>query len=190
MTLRIAVSLFAVLLLCACETRTYSGGVRVPNEAPVRQDRFDKTFHLTRVEIDRDAVRTGARLLFTEPPPNREFGLERRAQGVLSISDRDFMRSSVRVAEPVIAVSGRRTEQTYTLLSFFGKIASDGKSATISDGEPVETSSVYRPDALRILEKTEERLVIQPVHQGRPLAYRYHFYRRGLTNPNVPFPWK
>lgn len=187
---QIAFALLLVAVTTACETRTYEGGVRVPNEAPVRQERFDKTFHLTRIEIDREAVRAGADLLFTEPPPHREFGLERRAQGILSISDRGFVQASVRVAEPVVAVSGQRTEQAYTLLSFFGKFSGDGKQATFTDGEPIDTASVQRPDAVKVLEKAVDRIVIQPVYQGRSSAYRYHFYRRGLTNPNVPFPWK
>jgi hypothetical protein len=174
------------LLLAAC-TAT-GGGSRSGRGGESAGDQ--QTFHLYAVEIDKAAVKNGAQLLFDGPPPGVEFGLERRAQGVFRVSTNGFVDCTVRVAEPVIGLGGRRSEHRYTLLDFNGKAASDGESATISGGEAVAIESSYRPASILFRERGDDRLTIQPVAGGKPGAYLFHVQRQGFAAANVQFPWK
>ncbi|MCA9320137.1 MAG: hypothetical protein KDB53_05355 [Planctomycetes bacterium] len=145
-----------------------------------------QVFHLYRVDIDHEAVRRGAPLLFQEPPPGAEMGAYRRCQGIFGVSGNGFVRCEVKVAELVVGAGGRNQEQGYTLLEFFGKVSKDGNFATIEGGETSGRGGVE----LTFTERGDDRLTIQPRINDQLSAYRYHFQRQGFANARVPFPWK
>ncbi len=141
--------------------------------------------HLYRVEIDHEAVRKGAQLLFREPVAGKEFGAYRRTQGIFGVSENGFCRCEVRVAELVNGLGGRREEQRYTLLDFFGRMASDGTRATV-DGTAAAPGALE----LRIEKLGKDEVRVQPYLNGRPGAYVYFFQKQGFSNSWVPFPYR
>ena len=177
------------LLLSGCGS---GGSYRTNNNRRGNGESADgrQTLKLYRVDVDHAAVKGGAALLFREPPPGVEFGLERRCQGIFGISENGFCRCDVKVAEPVIGLRGRRSEQIYTLISFFGKVSEDGRRATIQGGESVAVGSALRATEIRFEERGKDRITIQAWIDGKPAAYKMHFQRQGFAPPNVPFPWK
>ena len=176
--------LISLLLLGACAGGSYKGGRSGEVQSP------GKTLHLYRMDIDHKAVKEGARLLFREPPPRAEQGFQRRAQGVFSVSDAGYCRIEVGCAEPVLSYDGRRGEQVYTLLKFFGRVKEDGTGATRSAGETTGIRSVRSCDEVRFKERGEGRITVQPWYNGKPGAYLFHFHRASIGRKDVRVPWR
>ncbi len=156
-----------------------------PRERQRRQVGKNPTLHLYRVEIDREAVRKGAQLLFHEPVAGKEYGAYRRTQGIFGVSENGSCRCEVRVAELVFGLGGRRDEQRYTLLDFFGRISADGTRATV-EGAAVGRGALE----LRIEKLGKDEIKVQPYLNGRPGAYVYFFRKQGFSNSWVPFPYR
>lgn len=150
----------------------------------------ERVMALYRIDIDPAAVASGSPLLFDEAPPQDSFGLVRRAQGYFSVSDSGFCRIDVKVAEPVMAVDGRRSEQIYTLLRFFGRISDNGERATTMSGEDVNVNSESQADVVRFYERGRNKISVQAVLGGRPSAYILHFHHAAVPRRDVPVPWQ
>lgn len=176
--------LVPVLALGACNTRTTKGN------AAKDESYIDRTLKLYRIEIDYAAVKNGAQLLFSEPPPRAEFGLERRAQGFFSASERGFCHIVVRVAEPIVGLSGQSSEQRYDLINFSGRLSSDGTRANLEGSNGGAGGSQFSSNEVRFYEKDDDSVALQPFYDGKPTAYKYHFRRTPISRNNVPFPWR
>ncbi len=173
-----------VLLACACTT-SYEGDSR--NKDPEGNERV---MVLYRIDVDPKAVAAGAPLIFNEPPPQNTFGMIRRAQGFFSVSDSGFCRIEVKVAEPVVALDGRREEQVYTLLKFFGRASDDGDRATTMSGEDVNVQSNSQADVVKFYERGRNKISVQAFVGGKPTAYILHFHHAAVPRRDVPVPWK
>lgn len=159
-----------------------------------RQQREDekqgRIFALYRIEIDRDAVKSGAPLLFTEPTAGQEFGHTRKAGGQFAISDKGFVRAKVSVIESTTNYQGRPSRMGFNLLDFRGRAADDGDVATVHDGDRGVSSLGEGVDSIHFETDGADKLVVQPRVKGKPQAYKYHFTRsRVAARPNVEVPW-
>lgn len=176
------------LLLClcflvvSCSSTTRNGAKRDKTE-----DENPGFLSLYKVEIDYGAVKKGAKLLFTEPPPGSEFGLRRRVQGVFSVSDQGFVRCDIKVAEPVMGLDGRRTEHVYSVLNFFGRVDETGTRATSSSGNATTTASGTVTE-IRIAEAGKDKISIQAFNGTNPQPYLLHFHKHAVLDRDVPFP--
>lgn len=148
-----------------------------------------KTLNLYRVDIDKAAVKNGARLLFMEPPPRETDGNRRRGQGYFSVSDAGFCRIEVGCAERVVGLDGTNAEQVYQLLRFSGRISDDGTRATTTSGETSNARTTRQADEVRFLARGEDKITIQAVVNGKPQAYLFHFERSTIGSKSVRIPW-
>ncbi len=174
-----------VCLFASCTGRTYSR-----NSRATEPEYKSKVMFLYRIDVDKAAVKKGARLLFAEPPPNYQYGTKRRAQGFFSVSDAGSCRIEVKCAEPVVGLNGRRDEQIYTLLKFYGHITSDGKRATTTQGETAAVSSGRSFDEVHFIERGDDKITVQAYFDGKPTAYLLHFTHAAIGSKTVPMPWK
>lgn len=176
------------LLLClcflvvSCSSTTRNGVKR--NKA---EDEDPGYLALYKVEIDHGALKNGAKLLFTEPPPGSEFGLRHHAQGFFSVSDQGFVSCKVQVAEPVLGLDGRRTIHVYWILSFFGRVDETGTRATSSSGNATTTVAGTASE-IRIAEAGKEMISIQAFDGTNPQPYIFHFRKHAVLDRDVPFP--
>ena len=177
-------ALIAMTLLSSCNTPSYRD-----QENP---DSGSKQLKLYKVEIDRRAVRGGARLLFSEPPPGDEFGFSRLAGGQFAISDSGQLVCQVAVIEKSVGVGGRPIQQGYSVLDFRGRVADSGDVATIFDGDRVRRTDLSGVvDEVRFQTMGSDRLVVQGFSQGKPQAYRFFFTRKRIgARADVAFPWR
>lgn len=155
-------------------------------------DRFEDTtqskrdFYLSGVEIDREAQKAGAPLIFTGPAPH---GAERVAAGSLLFSDSGYVLVRVGVGEPAVGLDGRRTLHGYDVLDFRGRVDPSGERA-VSTPTPGGRQRGDRADEVRLEVESDDHVFVQAYRDGRPQAYRYRFSRRGLPRTGVVFPWK
>ncbi|MEZ6196330.1 MAG: hypothetical protein R3F20_11490 [Planctomycetota bacterium] len=181
--IRLTVLCAALLLLGGCANSSYR-----TRTDDARQSRY---FALYRIEIDRAAVRSGARLLFTEPPAGVEYGHTRKAGGEFAVSDNGLVACRVRVIETSTGVDGRMNPIAYGILDFRGRTSDDGERATIHDGDVGVRPVNDIVDEIRMDTDGADKLVVQPYVQGRPQAYRFHFTRsRAAITANVEVPWR
>ena len=186
--MRVVVTLSLLSLLLASCTTTTSSEVR---ERRPRRDNSEinrdpilrSPLYLERVTIDPQAVAAGSRLLFHEAAPGTNQGLRRRAQGYLSFTTEDACKTEVRVAEPLVGLDGRRAEQVYTVLSFYGTTNADRTRAH------AVTASGSQQE-LRIEWLDERRVRLQAFIGDRGQAYVFEFRLRGLADRRVAFPYE
>jgi hypothetical protein len=177
-------ALLALALLCgACTTTPY----RVRKGEDEKPGRI---FALYRIEIDHDAVKAGAPLFFTEPTAGVEFGHTRKGGGQFAIADSGVVRTKVSVIETSTNYQGRPTKMGYVLMNFSGRMADEGGIATIHDGDRDVKNFGDRVDAIKFDTDGADKLVVQPLLNGKPQAYRFHFTRsRVAVRANVDVPW-
>ena len=185
MPVRHALVLVLAALVCAgCTSSSYRHG-RKEEEKPGR------IFALYRIEIDQDARKAGAPLFFTEPTAGREFGHTRRAGGQFAISDKGIVRAKVSVIETSTNYRGNPARMGYTLLDFSGRVADEDGVATIHDGDRGVGGFGDRVDTIRFETDGADKLVVQPLVDGKIQAYRYHFTRsRVAVRADVEVPWR
>ncbi|MEE9394190.1 MAG: hypothetical protein V3W41_16955 [Planctomycetota bacterium] len=172
--------LLAFLGCSSTTTNTYRSGRAGP-----KADR--KVFILDRIEIDQEAVAAGAHLLFSEPAPQRDVGLDRAAAGTFSVSDRKLCSIRTRVTEPAVGLDGQIVRHRYDLLIFDGAVDSGGSNAVAHRGVG---SSPSMPEGLIIETDSSDAYWVQPVFKGQKQAYRFHYTRKLMKPIPVAFPWK
>lgn len=175
------------LTMTAC---TGTGAYSSSSQSDRQEREASRVMHLYRIDIDHEAVRNGARLLFEEPPPRREQGYQRRSKGFFSVSDARYCRIEVGCVEPVVGLNGQRTQLGYTMLRFFGRIAEDGNRATTTAGERNTLNSARVIDEVRFIERGEDKITIQAWDNGKPGAYLFHFNRAPIGRSDVMVPWR
>ena len=89
----------------------------------------------------------------------------------MSFSERGYCRIDVRVAEPVVGIGGRSSEQAYDLIRYFGRLSPDGEKVTSQEGDSVPGSLLNRLDEVRLTQIGEDKLIAQAYLGGRPTAY-------------------
>lgn len=141
---------------------------------------------LYEVEIDRAAVAAGAKLLFTEPPPEAKWGYQRRAQGLIKYTDGGKCVVRVVVGETAVQ-GGKASEHRYTVLDFEGKLDAQSQVATRVVTSQAQAQISGEVTEVRLIRDEGDRLTVQAFTGARPMGYVFHF-RKSVRYDNVPFP--
>ena len=175
-----------LMVICGC---VHKSGPPLKEEDEKKPSNQGQPFYLVDLQVDRLAVKEGAKLLFDEAPVGETLGETRRARGYLSLTDNGLCRCEVRAAETVLGLGGSVSEQRYDLMIFFGKVEVGDTRAIAASGDRGGRSYMGPVSELHLKWLSPTEVEVQAHSAGQRQAYLYRFERRALKEHDVRMPY-